>query len=198
MAYKCFECGEIITNQEMEEAVHFKGRFAHRRCMDSYYKKLSDTKQLKQAEKAVRKRRITTKVTVKEARLPESETEVQQRKGFQKTVSRITGEKPRVEHNAYAKKLIKDYKLTYDDISMALQYHYEIMHSDIKGDANLLGIVPYIIDRAKLYFAKLGEAIDENRNINALDFYQLENTVFINQKNNIENDEPLQLMSLSF
>lgn len=194
--YTCLLCGEKITKGEQGEAVYIKKRFAHRNCFDFYNKQLSDKKLIKQAEKAIERRKIKGNVVVKGTSLPETETETLQKKAFQATVKRITGEKPRVAHNAYARKLIKDYKLTYKDIDEALQFFYEVMQEVPKGESNLLGIVPYVVDRSRLYFARLGEAIEANRHTDTSDFYKTECVVQI-IKQEIDPREQLQLIDLS-
>lgn len=171
--YKCYFCKETISKEEMEEAVPIKNRFAHRICFNAWTKEVADGKKIAQAERASQKRKAIKKpIVVRETKKPESESIVKSKKEFLNVVRELTGRKPRVEESAYANHLIKEYNISYEDISKALRYFYEALGNTIKEDSNLLGIVPYVIGKSKEYYEQIDEAIKANRDVDYSTLYQ--------------------------
>lgn len=156
----------------MDEAVYLKGHFVHLSCMNAEIKKSANKKKIEQAERVIKKRKVVKPITVNETKDPESKKELKERKEFEKTIEDITGRKPIVQEKAYARKLIKDYKLTYKEIGQALYYFYKILDRSQQEGSNLLGIVPYVIDKSRQYYQELDEAIEINSKMNTRDFYK--------------------------
>lgn len=61
-------------------------------------------------------------------------------------------EQPMPAHLAYIKKLREDYKMKSRGIMLTVQYYYEKLNNPIKDKTNLLGIVIYKYEEARLDF----------------------------------------------
>lgn len=61
-------------------------------------------------------------------------------------------EQPMPSHLAYIKKLREDYKMKSRGIMLTVQYYYEKLNNPIKDKTNLLGIVIYKYEEARLDF----------------------------------------------
>lgn len=165
---KCCFCNkEILSN---EDRTKYKGKNAHCNCLSAVIKQTADDKKKQQAVKATV--RTGGSVIVKETTAKKTKEEIQAQKEFQEYVRKLTQHDPKVEHYALAQKYIKEYKITYHEIVLGLKFWFDVLHNSFDEDKNFVGIIPYVIEQALVYYEKEKEAIIENQTIDVTRFYK--------------------------
>lgn len=176
--YKCAICGQQIDSTE--ESIPYDGRFAHIGCFNEMIRAEADNKRIEQTKKSLQRRRAKKAkddkdnkvVTVKPTTKNKSAEEIADEKLFVGYIKELTGKNPDVKTYALAKKYTTEYGLKYEDLVTALKYFYEIKGNKYDPERFSVGIVPYVVEEARNYFAQLDETIKKNQVIDTKDFYK--------------------------
>lgn len=176
--YKCAICGQQIDSTE--EPIPYNGRFVHTECFNEMIRAEADNKRIEQTKKSLQRRRAKKAkddkdnkvVTVKPTTKNKSAEEIADEKLFVGYIKELTGKNPDVKTYALAKKYTTEYGLKYEDLVTALKYFYEIKGNKYDPERFSVGIVPYVVEEARNYFAQLDETIKKNQVIDTKDFYK--------------------------
>ncbi|MBR1892046.1 MAG: hypothetical protein IJ815_00750 [Lachnospiraceae bacterium] len=176
--YKCLLCKQPIKADE--EPVPYNGHFAHADCFNEMIRAESEGKRVEQTKKSLERkgaRKAKDKkeykiVTVKPTTKNKSAEEIADEKLFVGYIKELTGNNPDVKTYALAKKYTTEYGLKYEDLVTALKYFYEIKGNKYDPERFSVGIVPYVVEEARNYFAHLDETIKVNQSIDSSSFYK--------------------------
>lgn len=132
---KCPECSKKFSK---EDTPHEKigNRYFHIPCAEKYYQRKASEEQLQAEQRLVEK----------------------DRRDLLEYVAELQGVKFPDGLTMRVVKNLHEEGYTYKGIKATLQYFYEIEGNPVREDGNVLGIVPYVYNKAKAYWVTIVNA----------------------------------------
>lgn len=159
-------CNALIEDES--EEIPYKKRYAHKNCFNSYLHATTTVAKEKQEKKHKPTKNVTTTNAIKK---PVSEEEYQHKQEYLNLVKELLGtDEIPVQIFALTNNYMERYGLSYEDMSIALDYWYKIKGNTYQ-EGNLIGIVPYIVSDAKKFFQGLENTIKANTEMDTDGFY---------------------------
>lgn len=147
---KCVICGECIENND--ESVPYKGRHAHTSCFNVAMKVVVTEKK----ERLEKSNKISKRKPQKELREGLSEEEFQDKKKLCDFIRSRTHEELSIKVYKLMEDYRKKYKLSHQDMYDDLYWYFVIDNNPVEGD--MIGIIPYIHDKAQQYYNMIRNA----------------------------------------
>lgn len=145
---KCVICGKPIISDN--DAVPYKGRYAHNSCFDISLKVLQTDKEDKVKDKKKTSKKPKPKIELKDAM---SEEEYADKKEYYSYLRTLLDNELNAKIYALSDQYIKKYGFTFKEMYLTLQYLYEIKQREIVGD--IVGLIPYYFAEAQDYYKTL-------------------------------------------
>lgn len=160
----CLICKQDINSNE--KFVPYKKRYAHEHCFNSLMSLAVKSKPKDTSKTTTGKRKKQTKMIDK----PVSEEEKKEKDELFNFLKKFLNT-DKLDVSVYT--LIKKYKtdypyFTYTGMLATLKYYYIDMEHSVKEGSSVVGIIPYVYDKAQDYYNGINKARDYNKkNISA-------------------------------
>ena len=159
---KCVICGQYIEQDitDKENVIPYKDRYAHKTCFNNMLKVANKKKKEELHTKTKKKTNQPKKITVLKDGM--TEEEFQQKKKFFKYVQNLLNvESLEAKHYQVSEAYIKKYKYTYLGMMYTLQYYFDYLGNELKGQ-DCIGIVPYYYNDAQSWNEKRNDTAEFN------------------------------------
>ena len=184
MPKKCVVCGKIISEKELEIAVPYKNRMAHKSCFDNAIKMIRQDK-IEQLEEKKKKQKETTKEKRKVSAKPKAELkdglsdeEYLEKRGYYDYLKQaLNTDKLSAKIYTLSGKYLDQFdSWSWRGMKDALVYLNEIKGKEITED--IVGYLPYIYEEAVRFFDDVRRVEESNKEASLSDMYKTKRMVY--------------------
>ena len=187
MAKKCVVCGKLLTEKDLETAIPYKNRMAHKSCFNNAVKMVAqdkreqlDAKQKEVKEKTKEKKRAASRPKAELKQDEVSDEEYLEKRDFYQYVKQLKGigEKEKLPPKIYVlcEKFHNDYEMEWQLMKYTLEYLKNIKEKELTGD--IVGIIPYYYSEACDYQKDIKEIEEKSKMFDTGKMYKTRKIIY--------------------